>query len=80
MNTVDETVKCLPDGHMNGHVAAHAEAEAVIIPASDPGSTAAQRPSSEQIKKTIDELARLSPLEFAVSEERTRGGTRADAA
>ena len=67
MNTVDETVKCLPDGHLNGHVAAHAEEKrGIVIPASNPGSTAAQRPSSEQIKKTIDELARLSPLEFAV--------------
>lgn len=66
MNTVDETVKCQPDGHMNGHVATHAEAEAVVMSAPDPGSTTAQQPSSEQIAKTIDELARLSPLEFAV--------------
>ena len=51
MNTVDETVKCLPDGHMNGHVAAHAEAEAVIIPASESwkhrGATALERTNQE---------------------------------
>ena len=66
MNTVDEFVKYLLDGHMNGHVAAHAEAEAVVISAPDPGSTTAQRPSSEQITKTVDELACLSPLKFAL--------------
>ncbi len=68
MNTVDETVKCQPDGHLNGHAAVHAkEAADIVIPEiPDTGDAPAQRLSREKKKALIDELARMTALDFAL--------------
>ncbi len=63
MTATGESVNNLPDGHLNGHAAAQAEeAAAIVMPEAE--DAPAQRLSREQKEAVIDELARMSELDF----------------
>ncbi len=68
MNTTGETVNSPPDSHLNGHAAAPAkEAADIVIPKiPDTGDAPVQRLFREEKKAIIDELARMTALEFAL--------------